>query len=102
MSMPTTNNHHSDLFQRHELNPILTAANGPYQDNSVFNPGATLLLDGTTLLLCPVEDRSGHSHLCVVRSANGIDNWEIDTKPTFRRDGFEYCNRPGSVQAMLQ
>jgi predicted GH43/DUF377 family glycosyl hydrolase len=40
------------------------------------------LADGTTLLLCRVEDRRGHSHLCVARSANGIDNWQIDSQPT--------------------
>lgn len=84
------NNHRSDLFQRHKLNPILTAANWPYQVNSVFNPGATLLADGTTLLLCRVEDRRGLSHLCAARSANGIDNWEIDSKPTFLADPEHY------------
>ena len=46
-------NHHVELFQRHEHNPILTAADWPYPVNSVFNPGATLLPDGTTLLLVP-------------------------------------------------
>jgi len=62
------------------------AANWPYQVNSVFNPGATLLTDGTTLLLCRVEDRRGHSHLCAARSANGIDNWQIDSTPTLMAD----------------
>ena len=52
-------NHHVELFQRSEHNPILTAADWPYPVNSVFNPGATLLPDGTTLLLCRVEDRRG-------------------------------------------
>ena len=84
------NNHPSDLFQRHKLNPILTAANWPYQVNSIFNPGATLLPDGTTLLLCRVEDRSGHSHLCAARSVNGFDNWEIDSRPTFMADPEHY------------
>jgi predicted GH43/DUF377 family glycosyl hydrolase len=74
------------LFHRHELNPILTAADWPYPANSVFNPGATLLPDGTTLLLCRVEDRRGHSHLCVVRSANGMENWKIDSRPTLLAD----------------
>ena len=46
-------NHHVELFQRSEHNPILTAADWPYPVNSVFNPGATLLPDGTTLLLVP-------------------------------------------------
>jgi predicted GH43/DUF377 family glycosyl hydrolase len=80
------NNQHLDLFQRHERNPILTAAQWPYPVNSVFNPGAALLPDGITLLLCRVEDRRGHSHLCAARSANGIDGWKIDTQPTLMPD----------------
>lgn len=80
------NHQASALFHRHEANPILTAADWPYPANSVFNPGATLLPDGTTLLLCRVEDRRGHSHLCVARSANGMDNWKIDSRPTLLAD----------------
>ena len=80
------NNHNTEIFFRHKLNPILTAANWPYPINSVFNPGATLLHDGTTLLLCRVEDRRGHSHLCAARSANGVDNWQIDSQPTLLAD----------------
>ena len=76
------NQQHPELFRRHKLNPILTAADWPYPVNSVFNPGAALLPDGITLLLCRVEDRRGHSHLCAARSANGIDGWKIDTQPT--------------------
>jgi len=79
-------NQHLELFHRHERNPILTAAHWPYPVNSVFNPGAVLLPDGTTLLLCRVEDRRGHSHLCAARSANGIDGWKIDTQPTLMPD----------------
>jgi predicted GH43/DUF377 family glycosyl hydrolase len=75
-------NQSPDLFRRHKLNPILTAADWPYAINSVFNPAATLLPDGTTLLLCRVEDRRGHSHLTVARSANGVDGWQIDPHPT--------------------
>src|SRR5512146_2393092 len=90
MSLLTMNNHHSDLFQRCKFNPILTAANWPYPANSVFNPGATLLADGSTLLLCRVEDRRGHSHLCAARSQNGIDNWQIDSSPTFMPDPQHY------------
>jgi predicted GH43/DUF377 family glycosyl hydrolase len=77
---------HRELFRRHKLNPILTAVNWPYPVNSVFNPGATLLLDGTTLLLCRVEDRRGQSHLCAARSANGVDDWQIDPQPTLSAD----------------
>jgi predicted GH43/DUF377 family glycosyl hydrolase len=80
------NNHHLELFKRHERNPILTAADWHYPANSVFNPGATLLHDGTTLLLCRVEDRRGLSHLCAARSANGVDGWEIDNQPTLMPD----------------
>ncbi len=80
------NNHHPQLLQRHKLNPILTAADWPYPVHSVFNPGAVLLPDGTTLLLCRVEDRRGLSHLCAARSANGVDQWRIDPQPTLRPD----------------
>jgi len=80
------NNQHLVLFQRHERNPILTAAQWPYPVNSVFNPGAALLPDGITLLLCRVEDRRGLSHLCAARSANGVDEWQIDAQPTFLPD----------------
>jgi predicted GH43/DUF377 family glycosyl hydrolase len=51
--------------------------------HTVFNPAATLLKDGTTLLLCRVEDRRGFSHLCAARSENGINGWVIDSEPTF-------------------
>lgn len=80
------NNNSHELFSRHKLNPILTAANWPYPVNSVFNPAATLLPDGTTLLLCRVEDLRGHSHLTVARSVNGIDGWQIDPQPTLLAD----------------
>lgn len=76
------NNNSHELFRRHKLNPILTAADWPYPVNSVFNPAATLLPDGTTLLLCRVEDLRGHSHLTAARSVNGIDDWQIDPQPT--------------------
>jgi predicted GH43/DUF377 family glycosyl hydrolase len=72
------------LFRRHERNPILTADDWPYPAHTVFNPGATRLPDGTTLLLCRVEDRRGHSHLCAARSANGVDGWVIDAEPTLQ------------------
>jgi len=74
------------LFQRYAENPILSAGDWPYPAHSVFNPAATRLRDGTTLLLCRVEDRRGHSHLCAARSANGTDGWVIDAKPTLVPD----------------
>lgn len=80
------NNKHPELFRRYSHNPILSAADWPYPVNSVFNPGAVRLPDGTTLLLCRVEDRRGHSHLCVARSINGVDGWQIDPQPTLLPD----------------
>jgi predicted GH43/DUF377 family glycosyl hydrolase len=82
----TTTQHYETLFVRHPKNPILTAADWPYPIHTVFNAGATLLQDGTTLLLCRVEARTGHSHLCAARSANGVDGWVIDQKPTLWPD----------------
>lgn len=70
------------LFRRHAANPILAPGNWPYPINTVFNPGATLLADGTTLLLCRVEDRTGISHFCAARSADGISGWQVDPEPT--------------------
>ena len=84
------NNQHTELFRRHKKNPILTADNWPYPVNSVFNAGATLLQDGTTLLLCRVEDRRGLSHLCAARSVNGKDSWQIDQQPTLLPDPDNY------------
>ena len=76
----------ANLFHRHKLNPILSPTDWPYQVNSVFNPAVTLLADGTTLLLCRVEDYRGHSHLSAARSANGIDDWQVDSEPTLFAD----------------
>jgi len=83
-------NQHETLFHRHPGNPILTGKDWPYSMNSVFNAGATLLPDGTTLLLCRVEDRRGLSHLCVARSVNGVDEWQIDREPTLLPDVERY------------
>jgi predicted GH43/DUF377 family glycosyl hydrolase len=85
-----TTRQYDTLFQRHPANPILTAANWPYPAHTVFNAGATRLADGTTLLLCRVEDRRGLSHLTAARSANGIDGWQIDAEPTLSPDPSRY------------
>ena len=84
--MPPKNGLHETLFHRHPSNPILSSAGWPYPCNTVFNAGATLLADGTTVLLCRVEDRRGHSHFCVARSTNGFDGWDIDNPPTLVPD----------------
>jgi predicted GH43/DUF377 family glycosyl hydrolase len=70
------------LLRRSHTNPILTAAHWPYPVHSVFNAGAVRLKNGTTLLLCRVEDRRGLSHLCAARSPDGVSDWVIDQKPT--------------------
>jgi predicted GH43/DUF377 family glycosyl hydrolase len=66
-----------ELFQRYEGNPILTAADWPRTVNAVFNPGVAQL-DGETVLLARVEDRTGISRLDAVRSANGLTDWVVD------------------------
>ena len=78
------------LLLRHPKNPILTSKDWPYPINTVFNAGATLLADGTTLLLCRVEERRGLSHLCAARSRNGVDGWQIDSEPTLMPDPKNY------------
>lgn len=86
MKTSETNNHHEQLFVRHPRNPILTAAQWSYPVNSVFNPGAIRLRDGSTLLLCRVEDRRGHSHFAVARSPDGVSNWQVDPEPAMLPD----------------
>jgi len=78
------------LFTRYTGNPILSRESWPYPINSVFNAGAVLLADGDTLLLCRVESRTGISHLCAARSANGINGWRIDREPTLVANTREY------------
>jgi predicted GH43/DUF377 family glycosyl hydrolase len=82
--------HYPPLLLRHPGNPILTRKHWPYSINSVFNAGATLLQDGTTLLLCRIEDRRGLSHLCAARSHNGVDGWQIDREPTLMPSPKDY------------
>ena len=81
---------YEELVHRHPNNPILTAAAWPYAAHSVFNAGAARRRDGTTLLLCRVEDRRGHSHLCAARSVNAVDGWVIDSAPTLQADPEHY------------
>lgn len=75
-----------ELFHRFSGNPILTAEHWPYPIHAPFNPGATLLADGTTLLLARVEDFRGLSHLCAARSKDGATDWKVDPQPTLDSD----------------
>jgi predicted GH43/DUF377 family glycosyl hydrolase len=88
--MTHADNPYEVLFHRHSGNPILSRADWPYPINTVFNPGATRLADGTTLLLCRVEDLRGHSHLSAARSRNGVDDWWVDPEPTLLPDPTQY------------
>ena len=58
--------------------------------NAVFNPGATII-DGRTLLLVRVEDRTGLSSLVVATSEDGLNGWEVDPVRGLQpqRDRFE-------------
>jgi len=67
----------AELFRRYDGNPILTAARWPHTVNAVFNPGVAWL-DGDTVLLVRVEDRTGVSHLCRAVSADGLTDWRVD------------------------
>ncbi|MBK8259180.1 MAG: glycosidase [Polyangiaceae bacterium] len=78
----TSHSKYEVLFERSPQNPILTAEHWPYPVHTVFNPGAVRLPDGTTLLLCRVESRTGMSHFSAARSANGVNGWVIDPEPT--------------------
>lgn len=88
--MPFRNQHVMTLFHRENQNPILTAADWPYEASTIFNAGVTRLPDGTTLLLCRVEDMRGHSHLCAARSRDGVSDWEVDPQPTLLADPDHY------------
>ena len=68
------------LFQRYRGNPILSPNRWPYTVNAEMNAGAAVV-DGSTVLLCRVEDRRGISHLTVARSANGVSNWVVEQEP---------------------
>jgi len=68
------------LFRRYQGNPLLTPSRWPYTINAVMNAGAAQV-DGTTVLLCRVEDRRGLSHLTVARSSDGFSNWVVDDQP---------------------
>jgi predicted GH43/DUF377 family glycosyl hydrolase len=86
------------LFKRHPVNPLLTAQFWPYAVNTIFNAGATRLSDGTTLLLCRVEDRRGVSHLCAARSRNGLDGWIIDPVPTLLPNPEKYPEEAWGIE----
>jgi len=79
-----------DLVRRNPDNPLITAADMPYQANAVFNAGAALVDDEVVLLL-RVESCSGRSHLIVARSRDGVTNWRIEDRALLHpAQGFEH------------
>jgi predicted GH43/DUF377 family glycosyl hydrolase len=82
---PSSGDISKDLFTRYRGNPLLSANRWPYTVNAVMNAGAAEV-DGTTVLLCRVEDRRGLSHLTVARSHNGFSNWVVDEHPLIEPD----------------
>jgi predicted GH43/DUF377 family glycosyl hydrolase len=89
-----------ELLERYEGNPILTAAQWPTTVNAVFNPAATRL-DGETVLLVRVEDRTGVSHLCPARSADGLTGWTIDVEASMLPEPDSASERFGIEDARL-
>ncbi len=69
--------HHTELVHRFTGNPILSPSDFPDGVSAVFNPGAAVI-DGQTLLLLRVEDRTGHSSFAVATSHDGLTGWKID------------------------
>ncbi len=78
-----------ELFRRHPDNPILSVEDWPYKANSVFN-AAAVEIDGKTILLARVEDFRGMSHLTVAQSDDGINNWQIEKKPSLKSEPEKY------------
>jgi predicted GH43/DUF377 family glycosyl hydrolase len=68
------------LFTRFEGNPILAPARWPYPANAVMNAGATMK-DGSTVLVCRVEDHRGFSHITTATSRDGFSNWVVSESP---------------------
>jgi predicted GH43/DUF377 family glycosyl hydrolase len=89
-----------ELFVRDANNPILTAADWPYEVNGVFNPAAATIA-GKTVLLARVEDRRGISHLTVARSPNGVDDWTVDREPLLAPDGHTESEQWGFEDARV-
>ena len=82
---PSSGDLSNDLFTRYRGNPLLSPNRWPYTVNAVMNAGAAEV-EGSTVLLCRVEDRRGLSHLTVARSRNGFSNWVVDEKPLLEAD----------------
>ena len=72
-------------FVRHPRNPLITTDDLPYLANAVFNAGAVDLGE-EVLLLLRVESCSGHSHLIVARSKDGVTDWKVSSRALLHAD----------------
>jgi predicted GH43/DUF377 family glycosyl hydrolase len=90
----------SELFERYDANPVLTAVEWPGRVNAVFNPAAAML-EHETLLLVRVEDRSGRSYLGVARSADGLGGWTVDPDRSFLPELESEAERHGIEDARV-
>ena len=91
----SSNNGHDNgqgngLFARHQGNPVLTAGDWPSPIRSVFNPGAVLLPDGDTYLLCRAVDHEMRSQLWGARSVDGLDGWQVEPAPALTPEPERY------------
>lgn len=79
----------AELIKRFAGNPILRAESFAGGASAVFNPGAAVI-NGETVLLVRVEDRTGHSSFAVATSHDGLTDWQIDPARGLRpqRDTF--------------
>lgn len=89
------------MFERDPDNPLITGDLLCWPANSVFNPGAVQLPDGTVLLLVRVEDRRGLSSLHVARSADGRTGWEIEPTPLLAPERHETTGQWGYEDARV-
>jgi predicted GH43/DUF377 family glycosyl hydrolase len=69
----------TDILQRYEGNPILTADDIPFTCNTVFN-GSPVKIGGDYFLLLRVEGQHGYSVFALGRSKDGYD-FEIEERP---------------------
>jgi predicted GH43/DUF377 family glycosyl hydrolase len=88
------------LLRRYEGNPILTGDHWPQTINAVFNPGAAAF-EGETLLLVRVEERTGLSHLCVARSADGLTGWVVEPERALLPETHFHAERFGIEDARI-
>ncbi|KPK62180.1 MAG: hypothetical protein AMK73_06605 [Planctomycetes bacterium SM23_32] len=69
----------TDLLERYEQNPVITAADIPFTCNTVFN-GSPVKLGSEYLMLLRVEGQHGYSLFALARSQDGY-RFEVEDRP---------------------